>query len=1124
MEQATNETNETESQAQSQDDGLDFDLELPDLTGPDEPQPTMVFDASSLEQAVSDAFGPAESALPTTAEPSDGPKDITDDFFDEPTDVPDFDLPSALSEGGEVADGVATRQLGGSDLSSSAGLDLDEPTMMLPSRQESTPEPESEPAQNESGGIATKVLESASVDTSLDAVDLLDDLFNEEPSAQSGASLPAADALPSAMSESSGFDLTDDIFGEADASPASEDSADVGESIGDDSGLAALDFDDLVNQPLGSDDVSFSFDEISSVGSTDSSSGSNQYDAPSGPGATEILNEPSAPSVASPSEGGEPVEPPSKTHTWLGLGMVATAVALIAANIDFATILDDNLSLGTSGPISTKVKSDKATPTTPKSQAAKSTDLSSDKRSLESVTDVFKQDYAGLVRAVESASTLAEIRALSQYRLGTFFGETDMLAAALKWRAETTLDSKASRAALLASVAIGASTSATAQSAQDAAELELAKDVKFEPFERALIAAALGGTKQRPDSLAMFKELLEKDPSAVEIWQLMLGLHQDRATLDWSFKKLQAHAASFEDEWSQGRLLRLLRRAGNPGLAVSTILESTVSKSLALESFSRIDQSAILELRGLRGVLKGTLDAWKTFVVTRHDAQPDLEHFIERERVTSLVAGTLSNVLIDRARAEKAPLVQGRLYYEVAVLGRDLALEKETSELVQEMVKGVSPTKSGGYFQLARGELALLMGNRTMARRFISAALRVNPRLTDASLASLMLLDRDKDAFLRQLTKLHQRKDSARVAWQLARVFSERNNHGGALKLIERLLVEAPTVAPVSTLLFSLLDNLIAQGDYVRMTRLAESLHAANPKDSELIGLVVDALGASASRSFPDRLSESVKWTERLHRLDPANRENLYSWVEAMLNAEKRRDARDVLKGLLDEYPDARGTAKFTQLLARTWIGENPSEARQFLKESIRLERMAQSHILLAELEERRQSQTDAIEQYLKAIELEPTLVEVRFRVGRLLHEVGRYPEASRQLEVVVNTSPANSVARELLGDTYRDQGVAEKALRQYLTVINQGNAREALLMKTARLQMYDLNRLEDAVRSLEQAARLNDKNSEIRYLLGVALKDLNQLERARRQFQRYLRLDPDGDYAEEIRGILKNL
>ena len=84
-----------------------------------------------------------------------------------------------------------------------------------------------------------------------------------------------------------------------------------------------------------------------------------------------------------------------------------------------------------------------------------------------------------------------------------------------------------------------------------------------------------------------------------------------------------------------------------------------------------------------------------------------------------------------------------------------------------------------------------------------------------------MLIDRDKDIFLRELSKLHQRGDSPRVAWQLARVFSERNNHGGAIRLIEALLVETPTVAPVSTLLLSLLDNLVANGSYERLSQIS---------------------------------------------------------------------------------------------------------------------------------------------------------------------------------------------------------------------------------------------------------------------------------------------------------------
>ena len=90
-------------------------------------------------------------------------------------------------------------------------------------------------------------------------------------------------------------------------------------------------------------------------------------------------------------------------------------------------------------------------------------------------------------------------------------------------------------------------------------------------------------------------------------------------------------------------------------------------------------------------------------------ARPNLENFIARARASSC---SMEKFLgINRARSsEKAPVVQARLYYEAALLGRDLALEKETAALVKEMVQSLSPTKTGGYFQLARGEAGITDG------------------------------------------------------------------------------------------------------------------------------------------------------------------------------------------------------------------------------------------------------------------------------------------------------------------------------------------------------------------------------------------------------------------------------
>ena len=656
---------------------------------------------------------------------------------------------------------------------------------------------------------------------------------------------------------------------------------------------------------------------------------------------------------------------------------------------------------------------------------------------------------------------------------------------ASKWLQGFTATDSTTKLETVTALTIGAVISEQMKSARDSAELLLAKKVELDVVEKALVASALSGPKQRPASIQLFKDVLKDAPTRVELWHLFLDQHNDRNAQAWATDTLRSFDAKL-NEWQQARFLDLFLKIGKPSLVIAMIMGQTSGDASAPVSYAEGDELLVARLKGVQGVLKGDLADWRTFVTQQATARPNLENFIAQARASSLLDGKISPALMERARSEKAPVVQARLYYEAALLGRDLALEKETAALVKEMVQSLSPTKTGGYFQLARGELALLMGNRGLAKRFINASLKINPRLTEASLASLMLIDRDKDIFLRELSKLHQRGDSPRVAWQLARVFSERNNHGGAIRLIEALLVETPTVAPVSTLLLSLLDNLVANGSYERLSQISESLYAVNPKDTELVTLIVEALDPAVSKDFPDQPMARVKWTERLHTLDPSNRDNLYLWVEALLDAEKQREARDVLKALLDEFPDARGTAKFTQLLARTWIGENPSEARQFLKESIRLERMPTSHVLLGEIEEKRQSQVDAIEQYLLAIELEPTMTDIRFRVGRLLYDVGRYPEASSQLEVVVNTNPANAVARELLGDTFREQGMAERALRQYRRVLEQGNVREALFMKTARLQMYDLNRLEEAVRSLQEAALLNDKIPRSSTYLGL--------------------------------------
>ena len=71
---------------------------------------------------------------------------------------------------------------------------------------------------------------------------------------------------------------------------------------------------------------------------------------------------------------------------------------------------------------------------------------------------------------------------------------------------------------------------------------------------------------------------------------------------------------------------------------------------------------------------------------------------------------------------------------------------------------------------------------------------------------------------------------------------------------------------------------------------------------------------------------------------------------------------------------------------------------------------------------------------------------------------------------------------------------------------------------------MYELGQLSPATRTLNRVLQLNPDNPQAHYLIGVALKDQDQLQAAKAHFNRYLALAPDGEFAEEVRSELANL
>jgi Flp pilus assembly protein TadD len=73
-------------------------------------------------------------------------------------------------------------------------------------------------------------------------------------------------------------------------------------------------------------------------------------------------------------------------------------------------------------------------------------------------------------------------------------------------------------------------------------------------------------------------------------------------------------------------------------------------------------------------------------------------------------------------------------------------------------------------------------------------------------------------------------------------------------------------------------------------------------------------------------------------------------------------------------------------------------------------------------------------------------------------------------------------------------------------------------------LSRYEQAKLTEAVGPLEKAHALDSKNGRTDLLLGAVYQELGRTELARESYEDYLKLDPKGEYARDVRAILARI
>jgi tetratricopeptide (TPR) repeat protein len=152
-----------------------------------------------------------------------------------------------------------------------------------------------------------------------------------------------------------------------------------------------------------------------------------------------------------------------------------------------------------------------------------------------------------------------------------------------------------------------------------------------------------------------------------------------------------------------------------------------------------------------------------------------------------------------------------------------------------------------------------------------------------------------------------------------------------------------------------------------------------------------------------------------------------------------------------------------------------------------------------------------AIKSFKRALVLNPDHAEANARIGKLLLEAQRYPEAEAHLQRAVTYRPRDFDLHVSLGELYYHLGenqLSQQAFGQAMIL----NSRHSDPHAWLGILAYEENRMPEAARSLEHAVALDPANAVARFYLAQLAYQLNDPLRANYQLQMVNRLEPLAD------------
>lgn len=230
--------------------------------------------------------------------------------------------------------------------------------------------------------------------------------------------------------------------------------------------------------------------------------------------------------------------------------------------------------------------------------------------------------------------------------------------------------------------------------------------------------------------------------------------------------------------------------------------------------------------------------------------------------------------------------------------------------------------------------------------------------------------------------------------------------------------------------------------------------------------------------------------------------------------------ALDLARALKSSYPD---DADVLYNLAEVYSQLLNATVDELLKKHPDSYRI---HQLAGETLEAQGENAQALKEYRKALEINPKLPRIHYRIGNLIALEGAGPEADREAlahfgqELAVN--PGDAASEYQIGEILRKGRQLEEARKRFLRALELSPDFVEARVGLAKVYAAE-HQSEKALRELEEAIRTRPENASAHYTLMVLYRDLGRTEDAKRELAAFQKLEAqqEKDFRSQLRSLL---